>query len=75
MGMKELFLQFLTPEALWMVFGFVCLFAVFVSITLSYHWREYSTDSRRSVRFFRGYMIVLLALLGTMAVNIFLYGS
>ena len=71
----EGFIKLLTPGVLWVVFALVGAFAVLITITLSYHWKEYATDSHRSVRFFRAYIVVLVVLMGTMATSILLYGS
>ena len=71
----EVLTELLSPGVLWIIFALLSGFIVIVAITLSYHWREYSIDSRKQVRFFGAYMVVLLVLLGVMAISIFLYGS
>lgn len=71
----EIFIQYLTPGVLWIIFGLLASFVTLITVTLSYHWKEYATDSRKSVRFFGAYMVVLLVLMGVMAISILLYGS
>ncbi|MCR4260751.1 MAG: hypothetical protein NUV96_00185 [Candidatus Colwellbacteria bacterium] len=71
----ELFDKVLTPGVLWIVFVLIGAFVTIITVTLSYHWREYSVDARKSVRFFRAYVVVLAVLLGTMAISIYLYDS
>ena len=69
------FIEFLSPGVLWIVFALVGVFASVITITLSYHWKEYAIDAHKSMRFFRAYTVVLIALMGTMAISILLYGS
>ena len=71
----DVFIKFLSPGVLWIIFALLSVFMVVVTVTLSYHWREYSVDARKSVRFFRAYGVVLATLMGTMAISIWLYGS
>lgn len=71
----EVFIKLLTPGVLWGVFALAAAFTVLVAVTLSYHWREYSTDARRSVRFMRAYLGVAIVLMGVMGASILLYGS
>ena len=71
----EVFIELLTPGVLWIIFALLAAFLTVVTVTLSYHWKEYAVDSRKSTRFFRAYVVVLVALMGTMAISILLYGS
>jgi len=71
----EVFINFLSPGVLWIVFALLGVLMAIITVTLSYHWKEYAVDSRKSIRFFRAYMAVLVVLMGTMAISIWLYGS
>jgi len=51
-------LEEFAPGILWFVFFVVIAFTVAVAIALSYHWREYTIDSRKSNLMFRGYLVV-----------------
>jgi len=46
------------PGILWVFFFVIMLFTVAVAIALSYHWREYAIDARKSNLIFRGYLVV-----------------
>ncbi len=69
----EIILRYLTPGVLWVVFLLVVAFVTLIGITLSYHWKEYSTDVHRTKRFFNVYMAVTGIFLGVMAISIVLY--
>jgi len=71
----ELFTQLVSPEVLWIVFVLIGAFVTIITVTLSYHWREYSVDARKSIRFFRAYIVVMAILMSIMAISIYLYDS
>lgn len=71
----ELFIELLSPGILWILFALLSAFILVVTVTLSYHWKEYSVDSQKRIRFFGAYLLVLLVLLGVMAISIWLYGT
>ena len=71
----ELFTQLVSPGVLWIVFVLIGAFVTIITVTLSYHWREYSVDARKSIRFFRAYIVVMAILMSIMAISIYLYDS
>ena len=61
------------PGALWLVFAVIMLFTVAVTVALSYHWREYTVDARKSNLMFRGYLAVAGIFVLIMLIAILLY--
>ncbi|MBU2101528.1 hypothetical protein KKH05_02315 [Patescibacteria group bacterium] len=66
-------LESLAPGFLWMGAIFVLAFTTLISLTLSYHWKEYSIDSKTSAKMFKGYLVVAGILVVAMILSLILY--
>ena len=66
-------LESLAPGLLWMGAVLVIAFTTLISLALSYHWKEYSIDSKTSAKMFKGYLMVTGILIIAMILSLILY--
>ncbi|OHA17429.1 MAG: hypothetical protein A3G52_02160 [Candidatus Taylorbacteria bacterium RIFCSPLOWO2_12_FULL_43_20] len=63
----------LTSYNLWLIFGFVTLFLLFVSSVLIYHWRQYGMKNKNIIIAESIYLAGFFALLVLAFVSLILY--
>ena len=69
----DYFLDFVTPVVLWFAFGIALVIFLISNVALSYHWKNYSMNAKRSSRIMRAFRIVSVVLLGIMFLSVLTY--
>lgn len=57
----------------WAVAFLVVGFTAVIAWALYHHWKEYTLDSKKSSKMFRGYLVVVGILIFIMALNLIMY--
>lgn len=63
----------MTPTVVWTIFAVALIAFVAISIALTYHWKNYTLDSKSPKRIIRFYFLVSLGFILLMTVGVIAY--